>query len=105
MQAPHPELAGLLLAAGGSSRLGQPKQLIEIQGVTLIERAADLLLKSCGAGVCVVLGHEHERIKEALGSRELNTVLNINWADGMAGSLLASTASNRRSRPASRVSH
>ena len=34
------KIGGLLLAAGGSSRLGRPKQLIEFQGKTLIRRAA-----------------------------------------------------------------
>jgi molybdenum cofactor cytidylyltransferase len=86
-RAPQPLLCGLLLAAGGSKRFGEPKQLQEWQGQSLVKRAADLLLEVCGAGVTVVTGCHHRRVSDELLGRELNIVVNPDWDTGMAGSL------------------
>ena len=52
------KVGGLLLAAGGSSRLGRPKQLIEFEGKTLIRRAAEALVGSAFSPVVAVIGAE-----------------------------------------------
>lgn len=93
MNTPYENLAGLLLAAGGSSRLGQPKQLCVWQGQTLVERAADVLLPLCGGGVTVVTGAESAAVERVLGQRRLNIVENRGWQSGMAGSLASGVAS------------
>jgi molybdenum cofactor cytidylyltransferase len=92
MITPYKNLAGLLLAAGGSSRLGQPKQLYVWQGQTLVERAADVLLSLCGGGVTVVTGAESAAVERVLGQRQLNIVENQDWQSGMAGSLASGIA-------------
>ena len=89
----HENLAGLLLAAGESSRLGQPKQLYVWQAQTLVERAADVLLSVCGGGVTVVTGAESAAVEQVLGQRPLNLVENRNWQTGLAGSLASGIAS------------
>ena len=92
---PHPALCGILLAAGGSSRLGEPKQILEWQGQSLVGRAADLLLEICGAGVTVVAGSEHQQVSRALADRSLSVVVNPDWETGMAGSLLCAIEAER----------
>jgi CTP:molybdopterin cytidylyltransferase MocA len=93
MNTPYENLTGLLLAAGGSRRLGQPKQLCIWQGQTLVERAADILLSVCGGGVTVVTGAESAAVARALGERRVNIVENLDWQSGMAGSLASGIAS------------
>jgi molybdenum cofactor cytidylyltransferase len=81
------DLAGVLLAAGGSSRLGQSKQLIKWRGLTLVRRAAELALDTCGAGVTVVTGANVAAIQQELQGLKLNFVNNSDWQLGMGSSL------------------
>lgn len=81
-----PGLAGLLLAAGGSSRFGSPKALARFRGGTLIEHAVRLLRQRCGAGILVVSGEADQLLRNALGA-EVPVVRNPDWAAGMAASL------------------
>ena len=82
-----PIVAGVLLAAGGSSRLGTPKQLLEVGGESLVARAARALLAACSAGVVVVTGAEHERIGAALNGVPVRLCHNRDWRAGMGSSL------------------
>ena len=78
----------LILAAGSSSRLGQPKQLIEFEGQTLIERITHRAL-SVSEEVLVVLGANIKLIKPKLSvfSDRINIVENKNWEAGMGTSI------------------
>jgi len=82
-----PKIAGLLLAAGGSSRLGRPKQLIEFEGKTLIRRAAEALIKGGCAPVVVVLGAEITDSKSALDGLDVAIAINEGWESGMGSSI------------------
>lgn len=84
---------GLLLAAGASKRLGQPKQLLEIQEKTLLEWSALALLQTCDE-VTVVLGAEvsacHKIIKRLQKDfSNLHEYKCEQWEDGMGSSLAA----------------
>lgn len=81
------KLAGILLAAGGSSRLGEPKQLLEAAAETFVHRAARLALAVCNAGVVVVTGAEQGAVETALADLEVDSVLNPDWQQGMSASL------------------
>lgn len=81
------KIAGLLLAAGGSSRLGQPKQLIEFEGKTLIRRAAEALIEAGCSPVVVVLGAEVERSSEQLEGLDVEIIVNDEWKSGMSSSI------------------
>ncbi|HEY3063989.1 MAG TPA: NTP transferase domain-containing protein, partial [Chloroflexota bacterium] len=50
-------LAAVILAAGGSSRMGQPKQLLRFRGTSLLRRAIDTACAVPAEQVIVVLGH------------------------------------------------
>ena len=78
----------LILAAGSSSRLGQPKQLVEFEGQTLIERITHTAL-SVSDKVSIVLGANIELIKPKLldFSDRINIIENPDWQEGMGTSI------------------
>lgn len=83
------KIGGLLLAAGGSSRLGQPKQLLQFKGRSLIRRAAETLVGSGCSPLVVVLGAEIERSTEELAELPINICVNDDWQIGMSSSIKA----------------
>jgi molybdenum cofactor cytidylyltransferase len=79
-----------VLAAGGSARLGHPKQLILHDGRPLVTRAAETALAAGAAPVIVVLGAHAEQIRPALSHLSgVTTVINSGWESGLASSLTA----------------
>lgn len=81
------QLGVILLAAGGSSRLGQSKQLLQFDGVPLVRRQAELLLSLEPACVVVVSGAEQLAVEQALIGLPVQRVHNPNWPQGMGTSL------------------
>lgn len=85
--------AGIVLAAGTSSRFGQPKQLLKIQDRTLLERVVEAALGSQLERVVVVLGHAFGESCRALsrhtGNPRLTIVENPDFLEGMSTSLQA----------------
>lgn len=82
----------LILAAGSSSRLGQPKQLVEFQGETLIRRITRTAL-SISDDVLIVLGANADLVEQDLCpfSAQINTIFNPNWQQGMGTSISLGT--------------
>lgn len=74
-------VAGILLAAGSGSRLGQPKALVELGGETLAQRGVALLQDGGADPVILVTGAVPVTIPEALA------VHNPDWSTGMGSSL------------------
>lgn len=86
--APEPfGLGAVLLAAGASRRLGQSKQLLEIDGEPLVVRQAKLLLEQEFTTVVVVTGAERERVEALLATLPVKCVFNPDWEQGMGRSL------------------
>lgn len=77
----------VLLAAGGSSRLGRPKQLLVHQGKTLVRRAAEAAVEAACGPVVVVLGARAEAVTAELSGLPVHAVHNADWAAGMGSSL------------------
>lgn len=86
----------VVLAAGGSRRLGRPKQLVTVAGVPLVRRACLLALQTAPAGVIVVAGAHGARVAAALRGLPVVIVRNREWRGGLATSLRAGL---RRVRP------
>jgi molybdenum cofactor cytidylyltransferase len=92
-------LAAVILAAGGSSRMGQPKQLLKFRGTSLLRRAIDTALAVPADQVIVVLGHAAERLMLECEATSATVVLNDQWQEGVSTSLrggLAAVASEAR---------
>ena len=85
-------VAGVLLAAGASSRMGTNKLFLELGGVTLLRRAARTALTAGLDPLLVVLGHESDRARAELEGIACTKVLNPEYASGMNTSLRAGVA-------------
>ena len=79
----------ILLAAGGSGRMGRPKQLLVYQGKTLLRRAADTAAASPCRPIVVVTGAQHSELLPQLEDLDLIVELNDQWKRGMGTSLRA----------------
>ena len=79
----------VLLAAGGSSRLGRPKQLVRHQGKTLVRRAAEAAVAAECGPVVAVLGAHLEAVAAELSGLPVHIVEHAEWAAGPGGSLVA----------------
>jgi molybdenum cofactor cytidylyltransferase len=79
--------AAIVLAAGNSSRLRQPKQLIRINGESLLRRTARLACESGCSQVYVVLGRDAELLAQELRGLGASSLVNLEWSTGMASSL------------------
>jgi molybdenum cofactor cytidylyltransferase len=85
-----PDVAGIVLAAGASSRMGRPKMLLSIDGGTLLKAVATALLGADLPRVVVVLGCDADRVRAAAGLPDdprLLVAVNDDWRSGMASSL------------------
>lgn len=77
----------VLLAAGGSRRMGRPKQLLPIKGKPLVRYVAERVVRADVAPVFVVLGAEEKKIEPTLADLPIQLVVNPNWQEGMGSSL------------------
>jgi molybdenum cofactor cytidylyltransferase len=90
----------ILLAAGGSRRLGTPKQLVSFEGEALVSRVVRTAQGAKPRELIVVLGSEASRVREACETSQPSAtyfvrpqyVINENWAEGMGSSIRAGTA-------------
>lgn len=82
-----PRIGVVLLAAGPSTRLGQPKQLVQVAGECLARRSARLALSLVPDSVTAVCGFESELIRAELDDLPVAIVNNPNWANGMGASI------------------
>lgn len=84
----RPRIAGVILAAGKSSRMGMlNKLLILIDGKPMVRRVAEAVLAAQLSPVLVVTGHQREQVEEALAGLPLRLVNNDDFAAGMSTSL------------------
>jgi molybdenum cofactor cytidylyltransferase len=81
--------AAVILAAGGSTRLGQPKQLLQFEGQSLLRRTVLAALNSRFQRVVIVTGAAAEACAAEIADLPVGLVHNPRWADGLAGSIQA----------------
>jgi molybdenum cofactor cytidylyltransferase len=87
---PAPDrIAGVVLAAGSSSRMGRNKLLLDLGGETLVRRAVGRALAAGLDPVIVVLGHEAERVRAELEGLPCQPLINARHAQGVRTSLQA----------------
>ena len=77
----------IVLAAGASSRMGEPKQLLKFEGETLLRRAARAALETRSHPVVVVLGYRAHVMREEIVDLNALMVVNQEWPEGMSSSI------------------
>jgi molybdenum cofactor cytidylyltransferase len=82
-------IAALVLAAGGSTRMGAPKQLLRLEDRSFVRRAVEAASAAGCVPVFVVLGAGAERVREELTGLAVRVVENAAWRDGLGGSIAA----------------
>jgi molybdenum cofactor cytidylyltransferase len=80
-------VGAVILAAGSSTRLGEPKQLATLGTETLLERAVRVARQAGCSMVVVVLGASAELIQKGCNLESARVILNENWAEGMGSSV------------------
>jgi molybdenum cofactor cytidylyltransferase len=80
-------VAGVLLAAGTSSRMGSNKMLFDLAGESVLRSAARRALAGGLSPLLVVLGHEAERSRQELEGLPCQTVVNPSYQQGITTSL------------------
>lgn len=83
----HPGIAGLILAAGESSRMGSDKALLPYRGRTFLETIVANLREAGLDRIAVVFGHHAEEIRRASKLENVEVVINRNYARGQTSSL------------------
>lgn len=92
-------VALLLLAAGASTRMGRPKQLLPYHGRTLLRHAAETAVASGCAPLVLVTGALHDELLAEVAGLPFQAVRNVNWESGMASSIQAGLAAVASMRP------
>jgi molybdenum cofactor cytidylyltransferase len=85
-------IAGIVLAAGRSSRLGRPKQLLPVHGEPLIRHTVRQVVASSLDHVIVVIGHEADEVRAAVAGLAAECVINPDAAAGQSTSVRAGLA-------------
>ena len=80
-------VGAVILAAGGSSRFGQPKQLLVLRGETLVRRAMRAAMEARCAPVVVVVGESVDAIRDELRETAALIVDNPDWQRGLGSSI------------------
>ena len=92
------DTAIIILAAGNSSRLGRPKQLLAYKDKPLLQVISDAALQTAFRPVTIVLGaYKNEIAKQINGG--VNYVINDHWQQGMASSIAAGLAATLELSP------
>lgn len=99
MKYPISSMGIVILAGGQSSRLGRPKQLLQLNGMTLLEKVATEALGMKNIPVLIVLGANAEEIKSGFQVQGIEWVGNDNWQEGMASSLRTGIESMQQHHP------
>ncbi|MDB5247667.1 MAG: MobA-like protein [Segetibacter sp.] len=90
----------VLLAAGASTRLGQPKQQLQFKGKTLLQQAIDTAIHSGCSPVIVVLGANAGPIEDELENLRVRIIHNSQWQEGMASSIRLGIDELQKAEPA-----
>jgi molybdenum cofactor cytidylyltransferase len=87
-----PEAGLVLLAAGEASRMGRPKQLLPVDGVPMLRRAATFALASRCRPVVVVCGARSDEVAACVDGLPVRVIENTRWEEGIGTSIQAGLA-------------
>ena len=81
------DISILILAAGNSSRMGTPKQLLKIKNTTLLEHTLSCAIESRVESIAVVLGADSAKIQKSIPANNVTVHVNQDWVTGMGSSI------------------
>jgi molybdenum cofactor cytidylyltransferase len=84
-----PLISAIILAAGESRRMGEPKQLMPLGKTTILERTVDNFLNSEVHDVIVVVGYRAEEVISLIADRSVAIAVNSAYREGMSTSIVA----------------
>jgi len=93
-------ISAILLAAGESQRMGEPKLLLPFGNSTILEQTVDNLLGSRVDEVIVVAGYKAQEVRKRLANRPVRIVLNPAYHQGMGSSIVKGLSLVDRNRRA-----
>jgi molybdenum cofactor cytidylyltransferase len=96
---PQPQVGIVILAAGGSTKLGSPKQLVRFKGKTIFRRSVESALACEPVSLIVVLGARAEEISVEAEGLPIEIVINKEWEVGISSSIKAGLAKLLELRP------
>ncbi len=85
----HERIAGIVLAAGGSTRFGEPKQLLDWFGEPLVKFVAENVRAGGCSPILVITGADHDTVSLALDGLPVQVVNNTAWQTGQSSSVKA----------------
>lgn len=85
----HEPVAGIILAAGSASRMGQVKQVMPWKGRPLVEHVARVALEAELSPLIVVTGFAEDQVRQALKGLEVEICRNPDWQEGQGSSVAA----------------
>ena len=77
----------MIMAAGSSQRLGQPKQLLQFQGLSLTRRIAIESIKANIGDVTIITGYHRESVEKEVSDLNVSTFFNEEWSEGLGSSI------------------
>ncbi|GAC1402868.1 MAG: hypothetical protein NVSMB56_17840 [Pyrinomonadaceae bacterium] len=77
----------IILAAGASTRLNTPKQLLDFRGQTLLRRAVGAACESVCRPIVVVIGANADKVRREVEDLNVSIVENLFWTEGMSSSI------------------
>jgi molybdenum cofactor cytidylyltransferase len=80
-------IGAIVLAAGASTRMGQPKQLLHFQGRSLLHHTVEVVVASVCKPIIVVLGAYAEKMRQEVNQLPVMVVENPQWYEGMGASI------------------
>ena len=94
-----PELAILILAAGGATRMGNPKQLLPFGESHLLNKVIANATTAAGGNLFCVLGANFEVIKQSIDQQHVTLIFNQKWEEGLGGSIAKGVEFLQRNNP------
>ena len=89
----------VILAAGASTRLGEPKQLLQYNGKTLLDHSVNEAVNAKADAVVVILGKNADLFKNEIHKEKASVLINKDWEEGMASSVRLGLASLLKIKP------